>query len=430
MPNLARLIQSHGIAETLSEKTYEQLEPWIQWVTAHTGLSFNDHGVFRLGDIVNREIGQIWEHLEQRRLRVGAISPMNAKNRTRDAAFFVPDPWTPTRVSAKPLLAGLYRAVAEIVNDNAQARVTPRAVAWLTAGAARYASVRNYRKYALLLGAAAAKPWVRSMILDLLLADIFVCETQRTHPHFASLFLNAAAHIQHHYMFNSFAYNGERRNPDWYISPHVDPVGEVYALYDDIVGQVQRAFPNARLMIATGLHQDPHAEVTFYWRLKDHRAFLRKIGVPFRDVAARMSRDFVVECDSEQDAMEAERVLRSVRHESGEPLFEVDNRGRDAFVMLTWPNDIDDEFVYVVGDRRFKTLRQDVAFVAIKNGQHNGVGYFIDSGSRPENVETPFPLKDLPEKVCAALGVEWGQSARVTDEALSHGNPEAVANRG
>ena len=47
---------------------------------------------------------------------------------------------------------------------------------------------------------------------------------------------------------------------------------EAYTLYDRIVGQVERAFPDARLMLATGLHQDPHREVTFYWRLKDHAA--------------------------------------------------------------------------------------------------------------------------------------------------------------
>jgi hypothetical protein len=202
MPNLSKLIRAHGIAKTESEQAYEELEPWIQWVTAHTGLSFKDHRVFRLGDIVNHDLAQIWEHLEQSGLRVGAISPMNAKNRTRNAAFFVPDPWTPTTVSAGALLTGLYRAVSQAVNDNAQGRLTPSAVVWLAAGAARYANARNYARYARLIAGASSRPWVKSIILDLLLADVFATEVRRTQPQFASLFLNAAAHIQHHYMFN------------------------------------------------------------------------------------------------------------------------------------------------------------------------------------------------------------------------------------
>jgi hypothetical protein len=417
-PNLARIIQSHGIAETISEQSYDELEPWIQWVTAHTGLPFKDHGIFRLGDMVNSEIGQIWEHLERHGLRVAAMSPMNATNRTRNPAYFIPDPWTPTTVSAKPLLEGVYRAVARAVNDNARARISPGALAWLLAGAARYARPCNYAIYTALATTARAKPWVKSMILDLLLTDIFVRETRRTKPNFASLFLNAAAHIQHHYMFNFFAYKGEKRNPDWYVPRGADPVADVYRLYDRIVGQVQRAFPAARIMIATGLHQDPHSETTFYWRLKDHPAFLQKLGVPFRQVGTRMSRDFLIECESEHDASTAERILQSANHE-GEPLFAVDNRGRDLFVMLTWPRDIGPDFVYSIGDRRIEGLRNDVAFVAIKNGQHNGTGYFIDTGTRPERLCSPFPLADLPATVCKALGVDWPR--RVADAQVVEG---------
>jgi hypothetical protein len=258
-----------------------------------------------------------------------------------------------------------------------------------------------------LLGEAGSRPWVKSMILDLLLADIFGAETRRTQPQFASLFLNGAAHIQHHYMFNSSAYRGERRNPEWYIARHLDPVADVYRLYDHIVGQLRQWFPKARLMIATGLHQDPHAEATFYWRLKDHADFLRNIGVQFNRVETRMSRDFIVRCDSEGSAGAAERLLRSVSHESGVPLFEVDNRGRDLFVMLTWPHDIATDFVYRVGDRRVHGFKDDVVFVAIKNGEHNGVGYFIDTGLSGTAKETSFPLAQLPAKVCEALNVEW-----------------------
>ena len=407
LQNLARLIESHGVIETSSENAYEELEPWIQWVTAHSGLTFKEHGVFRLGDVVQHEIRQVWEHLETKGLTVGAISPMNAKNRTRDAAFFVPDPWTPTTISAGPLLSAVYRAVVQLVNDNAQARLTPQSALWLVSGLARYTRPKNYADVLSLLMAAPRKPWTKSMLLDRLLADIFIVETQRTRPHFASLFLNAAAHIQHHYMFNSRAYRGKHRNPGWYASADDDPVGEVYELYDRIVGQVQRAFPDARLMIATGLHQDPHTEATFYWRLRDHSAYLRKLGVPFRQVAPRMSRDFVIECGTTEDAAAAERILRSARHEAGLPLFEVDNRGRDLFATLTWPHDIEMDFVYTAEGRRLQGLRADVSFVAIKNGHHNGVGYLIDTGVKRGEVSTPIPLKRLPSMICEALGVEW-----------------------
>ena len=57
LPTLAALLSRHGLIETSSEAEYEHLEPWIQWVTAHTGKTFAEHGVFRLGDIVE-ELGR------------------------------------------------------------------------------------------------------------------------------------------------------------------------------------------------------------------------------------------------------------------------------------------------------------------------------------------------------------------------------------
>lgn len=407
LPNLGRLIERHGISETTSEQRYEELEPWIQWVTAHTGLPLNEHGVFRLGDIRKHDLQQIWEVLEGYGHRVGAISPMNAKNRCRRAAFFVPDPWTAGSVSAGLLLTRLYQALTQAVNDNAKGRITLGSAFWLAVAATRYALPRNYLRYFSLAAGSMAKPWSKAILLDLLLADVFVRETKRQDPHFASLFLNAAAHIQHHYMFNSAAYAGSRRNPEWYVDAKQDPVLDVYRTYDAIVANILATFGDARIMIATGLHQEPHPEVTFYWRLKDHAAYLRKVGVPFVRVDPRMSRDFLVTCSSHGEASEAERLLSSARTSDGVPLFEIENRGYDLFVTLSYPSDITSDVKYALGSKRFNDLRNDVVFVAIKNGQHNGVGYFIDTGLERSSSHGRFPLTELPSRICAAMGVEW-----------------------
>ena len=63
LKTFASLEAKHGLSKTVSESKYEELEPWIQWVTAHTGLTLSEHGVFRLGDIVDHDIPQIWERL-------------------------------------------------------------------------------------------------------------------------------------------------------------------------------------------------------------------------------------------------------------------------------------------------------------------------------------------------------------------------------
>lgn len=403
LPALARVINGGAVHTTSSEDRYEEIEPWIQWVTAHTGLTLKEHGVFRLGDIVDHDIPQIWECLEEQGVTVGAVSPMNAKNRTKKASFFIPDPWTPTSVTGSLLARRLYTAISQAVNDNARNLLTPRSIFWLLLGAARYARPVNYSQYLRLALNARRCPWYKSMFLDLLLADMFVKLTVKTRPNFATLFLNAGAHIQHHYMFSSGVYDGSQRNPDWYVDPEVDPVIDVYELYDRIVAQIMERFPDARLMIATGLHQDPHPNLTYYWRLVDHVEFLQRHNVPFRDLEPKMSRDFHLRCTDRDQAREAEIALNAMHGSDGIPLFEVDNRGDDLFVMLTYPNDIPSGFDYRTANGPAQDLRKDVAFVAIKNGQHNSIGYFIDTGAEPDSESQSFPLTDIPGRVTSAV---------------------------
>lgn len=401
--NFKHLIEKHGYAETSSENDYDHLEPWIQWVTAHTGLSFAEHQVYRLGDIINHDIPQIWERLEKLGFKVGAVSPMNAKFRLKDPAFFVPDPWTQTEVHADEADQRFFAAISKAVNENASGRMDFKSFKDFALGALRNAAIASYPTYLRLLRSARSKAWYRALFLDQLLTDMFIRLMDRDKPQFASLFLNAAAHIQHHYMFNSRALADAPVNPSWYLAPSDDPVFDVYELYDQIIGRVIRKFPEARVMLATGLHQVPHHTTTFYWRLKDHESFMRQIGVDFSSIEPRMSRDFLVTCRDAASAAVAQAQLENAHADDGSRLFSVDNRGCDLFVMLIYAKDIDPELGMVSGNHRVSRLRDYVNFVAIKNGEHDGTGYFLDNGLSRAAHPSAFPLTEMPDRIVGAL---------------------------
>ena len=94
-PGLEKLVSGVKIY-TSSEEVYEELEPWIQWASVHTGKSYAEHKLFRLGDVVGSKVPQIFERLEKAGVTIGGISPMNAENRLKKPAYFIPDPWTKT----------------------------------------------------------------------------------------------------------------------------------------------------------------------------------------------------------------------------------------------------------------------------------------------------------------------------------------------
>lgn len=380
-PNFERLLKTE-YRETSSEATYEKLEPWIQWVSAHSGLTADEHGVFRLGDVVNTDFPQLLGTLERHGISVGGVSPMNMANQTRKPAYFIPDPWTHTPTDGSTWSSRIWEAISQAVNDNAQSKLTVTTVAWLGLAIARFATWSRFRTYKSLALRSRGAPWRKALFLDLFLDDVHDGLLHGKKPEFSVLFLNAAAHIQHHYLFNARGLDkNELSNPAWYIAPEIDPFGEMLEVYDLILG---RHLADSRdLLVATGLSQVPYDRLKFYYRLKNHESFLTSLGVPFVQALPRMTRDFLVECTNPEQANAAARLLSAVRSVSdGQAIFgDIDYRGSSLFVTLTYPKEISKGFKIQDGAGREFDLHDDVAFVAIKNGMHSARGFCFFRGS-------------------------------------------------
>ena len=381
-PSLKKLLE-HAQIRTSCEEQYEDLEPWIQWASVHTGKTYAEHGVFRLGDMVRSGVPQIFEQLEQLGYKVGAISAMNAENRLKHPAYFIPDPWTQTPADSSWWSQSLSQAVSQTVIDNAKARITAKSAVQVVLGFLRFSRVKHYKKYLELVAGSRYKPWLKALFLDLLLHDVHWTMFNAKKPNFSTLFLNAGAHIQHHYFFNAepIRRNSNNKNPDWYVADDQDPLADVLGLYDTIIGDYFGR-SDTDVVLATGLSQKPYDRVKFYYRLKTHGKFLRGLGIAFTDVFPRMTRDFLIEFENTQQALAAQTVLESVQIDDGEvPLFgEIDNRGKSLFVTLTYPYEIMTSTQYRVSGRKLPLL-SEVDFVAIKNGMHQEEGFaFFTAG--------------------------------------------------
>jgi hypothetical protein len=195
-------------------------------------------------------------------------------------------------------------------------------------------------------------------------------------PAFSTLFLNAGAHIQHHYFFNAEPLRKElsNKNPDWYVPETEDPLADILIIYDLVIGEYFSR-KDIEVVLATGLAQKPYDRVKFYYRLKTHGDFLKRLGISFSRVFPRMTRDFLIEFENEQLTQFAYDVLASVYVDNRIPLFgKIENRGKSLFVTLTYPHEISQTTHYYLGDRRYSLL-PEVSFVAIKNGMHQEKGF-------------------------------------------------------
>jgi hypothetical protein len=375
-PALQKLMRCKMVY-TEAESNYQEIEPWIQWVSVHSGLSYDEHRIFRLGDIAGSGVPQIFDALEHQGLSVGCISPMNAENRLKKAAYFLPDPWTSTSTDGSWWSRVLHRAISQAVNDNAKEKITLRSLIALALGVARFARPKNYVKYLKLLKGVKTEPWGKALFLDLLLHDLHISLLHSRKPKFSCLFLNAGAHIQHHYFLSSQPIKERTsiRNPDWYIGADKDPVRDMLVIYDNIIEEYFK-FDDIEFIIATGLSQEPYDRLKFYYRLRDHKNFLERVGIDCVAVYPRMTRDFLIEFSDVTSMRKGVERLRSLRVEQDGILIfqDIEERGKSAFVTLSYPHEITSKTTVVADNVRFQ-LSSEVVFVALKNGMHSSEGY-------------------------------------------------------
>jgi hypothetical protein len=393
LPNFKKLIKN-GLHETISEKEDHLLEPWIQWTTVHTGLTYNEHKVFRLGDIIDRsDLSQFFEELENEGLTIGAISPFNAANRLKNAKFFIPDPWTQTPSSGGFLIKKLSTSISRFVNSNASGKVTMVDIFWLLSGLLLFVRVKRWGTIIRMV-LNFQKPGVKAAILDMILLELFVTLHKKTKPQFSHLFFNAGAHVQHHYLFSSEVYDGPLQNPEWYCPKGWDPVYIVLETYDRIIGDLLKT--NELIIGITGLHQVPHEIETYYWRPIDHVEFIRssRTKIDFK-IIPRMSRDFLIVLESIDDANNLELLLNSYTDSQFQkPVFRIDNRGNTLFVEIVFDKDID-AFLTFNSDfgKTISDLKSKLAFVALKNGKHDGIGYVFSN--KVLEIPKSFDLKEI-----------------------------------
>lgn len=382
LPAFRHIMGEFDSFETFAEQDYKNLEPWIQWTSVHTGKTFDEHGVFRLGDIVNTKPKQIFEVLEDRGLKVGAISPMNAHNNLKNPAFFIPDAWTDTPSDHSKFSQRFTAMVRQTVNDNSAGSISVRSAVTIFEAIIRSFNFSKSTKLFKLIKNSLTRPWIKSMVLDQLIHLTHLRLLERTKPNVSFVFFNAGAHIQHHYLLNSPFSGTDLKNPKWYISEDADPILDMLEIYDGIIGDyLSLGNGSTNIIVATGLTQTAYDRIKYYYRLKSHASFLKAINVVYEHVLPRMTRDFEVFFSDRESAIDAKNKIFSIvmKSDKNQLFGDIEDRGLSLFITLTYPGEIHMQDTAILDNGTEIEIYKHVAFVAIKNGMHSPKGYVFSS---------------------------------------------------
>jgi type I phosphodiesterase/nucleotide pyrophosphatase len=409
LPNFAHFRDESRVFVTEAEERPPYLEPWIQWVTVHSGLNHSDHGVFHLDEGHKLGADRIWDVASREGLRVWVCGSMNVRYGSDTNGCVLPDPWCtkvpPQPDNLEPYFTFVQRNVLEHTNDRVPLG-RAEYVAFLKFMLARGLSAHTIGAIASQLASEklGGAKWKRVVLLDLIQFDVFRHYYRRIKPHLATFFLNSTAHYQHAYWDSM-----EREE-----AAHRDAILFGYQRMDAIIGRFMRfAGRDTTLILCTALSQQPAREDQqqdggVFYRPREFGRLARAAGVTERyAVAPVMTEQFHLEFGSRADAESAERKLKAVLL-NGRPVMMTERRDTRLFTGCRLHEAVSADARLTVGATSIGFFELFYVLPTAKTGVHHpdGMLWIRQPDRRHVLNQERVPLTAVAPTILQTIGIQ------------------------
>jgi hypothetical protein len=421
LPNFAKLKAQSVTAITDAEESGKELEPWIQWVTVHTGLSYAQHKVFDLGDGHKLNAPRLWDMVSDSGKKVWICGSMNAAIQGgRINGQVLPDPWS-TGIEPYPQteFAPFFHLVKQYVQEYSRDKV-PLGVAdyarfgWfmLTHGLSFKTVWMTVKQLA---GERGGKSkWKRAFILDRLQFDVFRHYWKSQKPAYATFFLNSTAHMQHYYWRNMEPEKFQIQATAQEQAEYARAIEEAYIRMDDIVGETLAMAPEAAIVFITALSQ--HALSKYdesggkqVFRPHNDAALLKFAGVTAKyQYAPVMAEEFHLYFDNELAAADAEKKLAALRLD-GQPVMRVRRTENEIFAGcdIFTPPAAEAHITSTLSNRSAEFYELFYRIHGMKSGSHHpdGMLWIRHAEMAPRTVAERIPLRQVAPTLAQLLEI-------------------------
>jgi hypothetical protein len=369
LPNIKRMLAQHH-SNTWTDEEIERggLDPWVQWVSIHTGVSFNQHGILHLGDISNLSYDQLWEKLSEKNISSGVWGAMNAsRGKANHCLFFLPDPWTfseraypedlnklldfPRYYARNYLDKNIVQTVKHLIS--LMAFIFTKPVLMLKLLTVLPITINSLLKFGL-------KSYVLFSLFDLVSTYTFLHYKKKYNPEFSLLFLNSVAHAQH----NIWCKDGTLDDKNRFTLKIIDKILGLLEERSDVGEEiiVMNALTQRNLV---GIKTD------VLYRQINPSKFLDGLGIRYKSVEQLMTNDGHIIFNNAVDCLRAKELLTGATIDQ-EVIFDVDH-------SLCTPLKLFYQLEYwqeLPSSSTFKIDNKDYAFfeffekVVVRTGEH------------------------------------------------------------
>ncbi len=419
LPNFKKLHARSDVHVTWTDD--EDLEPWVQWVTLHTGKKQDVHGAKELDEGYRIDLPRFWDTMSENGVSTLVFGSMNSAALSKKV-FLVPDPWSVRVSPSDPAYNAFHQFISFFVTEHTNAAAKPdrkMALAFgkfvLTHGISFTTIMAAVKQLWKEKTGGCDMKWGRALILDLLMWDVFENEYKRRKPQFATFFANSTAFLQHRYW--------RHMQPEAYqVKPSAQEMkafgDAIESSYRHMDGLVRRAVnlvgPGGRIVFATALSQEANLRYEdiggkFVYRAHSFVELNKWAGGPegitFEPV---MTHQAWASCKSVEEAIAFEKTLDSIQN-NGQTIMEW--RRAEARVMF-WVRFISkvDDAMEITATQTGRKARFGDFFALIgqvNNSQHNRSGAFWVERDDAKGKVYPekLPLEQTTGQILALVGL-------------------------
>ncbi len=439
LPNFSRLFEESHAFITDAGEDPPRLEPWIQWVTVHTGVRADEHGIFHLGDSANIRHPSIWDIVSDRGLPVWVCGSMNAFHQEGIKGEILPDPWSvsvrPTPARLNPYFDFVRGQVLEYTRPNSTypAKEALQFMTFMAANGLRPSTALAVASQ-LIRERVSPVRWRRATIMDRMQYDLFESNFRRIRPRLATFFLNSTAHFQHVYWRNL-----EPQKFSVQPSPEEQRALGNAVLYgyeqmDRIVGKtLALAGDDAAVIFTTALSQQPCLKYEGrggkrFYKPVSYLKVLDAAGIDPSSCTpeAVMSEQFHLRFASAAAAELAHEKLSRVSV-AGRPAFSSSLDGSSILTGCAIFEELPPDALLSADHLRTPFYSVFYLVDLKKSGMHHrdGMAWFRMPGGRHSDSRDSVPIMNLAPTILAVLGIEkpaymTGRVMEIPDLATSY----------
>ena len=388
--NIKKLLHLNSRDTTsLDENEHYGLDPWVQWVSIHTGKPSEEHKVKHLGDVVNLKKSQIWEKLGDLGYSTGLWGVMNGSlKKTKYSYFYLPDPWTITE-KAKPqklnkfLSLPRYYAQNYLEPSKKLLMLTFLDLLKFILSDWNFIYLRNEIIYALkVIFFNGLNNTILFGLFDLISHKIFIKYKINYDPNLSIIFLNCLAHAQH----DSWTKNKIKKD----MKIILEIVDMILSNFFEIINQ------DEAILVMNGLGQKNVEDKDYcIYRQKNPKSFLNFLGVKFDTFQQCMTNESHLFFKSKNNMLEAFKILDNI-YISNEKLFyvELSEKNFSIFYQVNIFHKIFKEEYFLVKNKKHKFYKYFV-LLADRTGAHIPKGRVFYKNILIEKLFYNYEIHDL-----------------------------------